>query len=116
MLPPHAPTAAPVRRRPPWWAVAIVQLLGAWGAAFCLVVAVFTVPAHGLFGVENDVGTRTGGALATLGFGLGLASGPLLVGLVRRDRRWLAWSLGGAALVALVLLSVLTADGHGGFG
>jgi hypothetical protein len=67
----------------------LVQALGLWGAAFCFFVAFLSLPELGLFGVENDAGTRRGGALAALGFGPCLLAGPLLVGVVRRDPRWL---------------------------
>ena len=91
-------------RRPPWWLTLLVQAAGVWAAGFCFIIAFLSLPDTGLFGVTNDDATRTGGALAALAFGPCLLAGPLLIGAVRRDPRWLqpaALVAGGASLLLL---------------
>lgn len=103
------------RRNPPWWLVALVQIAGCAAASVCFLIAVLTLPELGFFGVPNDPETRAGGLLAAIGTGAGLVSGPLVVGLVRRDRRWLGWSCAVAATVTALLVVVSTWRGHAGW-
>lgn len=101
---PHRPT----RRGPRWWWIVLVQACGTWAGAVLAFVAFVSLPEYGFFGVPNDDGTRAMGALAAVGSLVCVLSGPILVGLVRRDRTWLrgvAWVVGG---LALLLLPVLT--------
>jgi hypothetical protein len=86
-------------RTPAWWATLLVQAAGVYSAYFCLIVAAFTLPADGLWGDPNDAGTRAIGALAALAAGPAFLAGPLFVGMVREDRRWLI----PAGVVAAVL-------------
>ena len=107
----------PVRhrsRRPAPWLVCGVQLLGLGVAALGYVIAAFTAPAVGMWGVHPSLATRLLGAVACFAAGLGAVAGPLLVGLARRDRRWIGGSTGVAAVVGLALLALLVAGGHAG--
>lgn len=98
------PRPAPPRRIPPWWAVLLVQAAGLWVAVSCLLVAFLMLPEYGLFGEANDPGTRLGGALAALAVGPALLSGPLFIGLIRRDRRWLVPTAWIAGIIGLALV------------
>ena len=100
----HDPRPTRARRIPPWWAILLVQAAGLWFAGTCLAFAFFSIPEYGLFGVANDPGTRRAGGLAALAVGPALLSGPLFVGLVRRDRRWLVPTAWIAGIVSLLLL------------
>lgn len=75
------------RRGPRWWWIVLVQLVGTYAAAFLGFVAMLSLPRNGLFGVENDAGTRAGGLLAAVGAVTCLLSGPIFVQVVRRRRR-----------------------------
>lgn len=76
---------------------------GGW-AATAGIYSVLTLRPTGLFGVTNDAGTRWSGFAAAVGAAICLLAGPLFVGLVRKDRRWLA---GSAAVIGLLSLSAL---------
>ena len=83
---PELATPSPRRPGPRWWWVVLVQLVGTYAAVFLGFVAMFSLPRYGLFGVENDAGTRAAGLLAAVGAVVGVLSGPLFVHAVRRWR------------------------------
>jgi len=72
------------RRGPRWWWIVLVQLAGTWAAAVLTVIAWFSLPDYGLFGVPNDDGAQALGLLAAIGAIFCLLSGPIFVWTVRR--------------------------------
>lgn len=75
------------RRGPRWWWIVLVQLAGTWAAAVLTVIAWFSLPDYGLFGVPNDGGAQVLGLLAAIGAIPCLLSGPIFVWAVRRWRQ-----------------------------
>ena len=107
----HTESTLPPRRRPQprWWAVALVEAGGVFAACYLFLIAFVMLPEYGFFGVENDETTRRLGALAAVGFGPAVLSGPLLIAAVRRDPRW-AWAAGTVAVgLSTTLLLVASA-------
>ena len=76
-----------------------VQLAGLAAAFVCFWIALFALPAQGLFGQPNPLETRLAGALASVGAGLGAGAGCWAVYHLRKS--WLALG-GGLALMGVV--------------
>ena len=51
----------PASRRPRWWWIVLVQLGGTYAAGVLAILAWFSLPDHGLFGVPNDDRTQAMG-------------------------------------------------------
>lgn len=109
-MPPETPdvrsacTDPTARRYPRWWGVVLIRLFGLGVAFSGFFAAALLLPRYGLFAVENTPGERLTGFAGAVACGLGLASGPLLIGVVRDDRRWLRASAGIVAATVVVLV------------
>jgi hypothetical protein len=96
-----------MRRR--WSRLEVMTVIGAQFAGlatafFCFWIAMFALPAKGLFGQPNPLVTRLAGALASVGVGLGTSAGCWAVYHLRKSRLALGGGLvliGAVAVVAV---------------
>lgn len=83
----------------------LIQAAGLYIAVVAFIVTALSLPRYGLFSIENDLETRLVGVVASFVTGVGVASGALLVGVVRRDRRWTTAGLSVAGGIGLLLVT-----------